>query len=120
MTDALTIQDRRERDCTIVTVTGDVDVTTVGELRKRLFELATSGVPVMADLTQVGFIDSAGLGVLAGTAKRATASGGFFHVVSDQPNLWQLAHLTGLDSQIPLVRTLEEARQALALRAPPP
>jgi anti-sigma B factor antagonist len=120
MTDALTIQARHEGDCTIVTVAGEIDVTTVGGLRERLFELAGSGAPVVADLSQVSFIDSTGLSVLVGTMKRATSSGGFFHVVSDQPNIWRLAHLAGLDSQIPLVRTLEEARQALKLRAAPP
>lgn len=120
MTEALIIQDRHEGDCTIVTVAGEIDVATVAGLRERLFELAASGVPIVADLSQVSFIDSAGLGVLVGSVKRATSSGGFFHVVSDQPNIWQLAHLTGLDSQIPLVSTLEEARQALELRAAPP
>jgi len=120
MTDALTIQARHEGDCTIVTIAGEIDMITAADLRKRLFELAASGVPIVADLSQVSFIDSTGLGVLAGTVKRATAARGFFHVVSDQPNLWQLTHLTGLDSQIPLVRTLEEARQALELRTAPP
>jgi anti-sigma B factor antagonist len=120
MTDALTIQDRREGDCTIVTVAGEIDITTSAELRNRLFELAAGGVPVVADLSQVSFIDSAGLGVLVGAMKRATSSGGFFHVVSDQPDIWRLAHLAGLDSRIPLVRTMEEARQALELWAAPP
>jgi anti-sigma B factor antagonist len=120
MTGALTIQARREGDYTIVTVAGEIDITTAAELRTRLFELAASGMPIVADMSQVSFIDSTGLGVLVGTVKRATASGGFFHVVSDQPNIWQLAHLTGLDSQIPLVRTMGEARQALELRTASP
>ena len=40
MTGALTIQARREGDYTIVTVVGEIDITTAAELRTRLFELA--------------------------------------------------------------------------------
>ena len=42
-------------------------------LHERLFELAASGRPLVADLDQVSFIDSAGLAALVGTAKRAAA-----------------------------------------------
>ena len=120
MDKALTIRVRRGPGHTILTAAGEIDIATVARFRARLFALAGEGRPVIADLDQVSFIDSTGLGVLVGAVKRATSSGGSFHVVSDQPNIWQLAHVTGLDSQIPLVRTLEEARQSLELRAAPP
>ena len=42
-------------------------------LHERLFELAASGRPLVVDLDQVSFIDSAGLAALVGTAKRAAA-----------------------------------------------
>ena len=44
------------------------DMITAAGLREQLFELAASGRPLVADLDQVSFIDSAGLGVLVGTA----------------------------------------------------
>jgi anti-sigma B factor antagonist len=56
-----------------VTVTGELDVSTATQLRERLFELAPSGRPLIADLDRVGFIDSAGLSALAG-APPATAA----------------------------------------------
>jgi anti-sigma B factor antagonist len=119
MAKALTFETRHERDCSIVTVAGEIDITTVAGVRERLFELAASGRPIVADLDQVGFIDSTGLGVLVGAVKRATSSGGSLRVVSAQPNIWRLFHMTGLDSEIPLSRTLEEARQVLAARIMP-
>jgi anti-sigma B factor antagonist len=116
MAKAPTIKTRDEPDCTIVTVAGVVDMTTVAGLRERLFELAAAGRPLVADLNQVSFIDSSGLGVLVGTAKRAVSSGGVLQVVSAQPNLRRLFRITGLDGEIPLAGTLDEARRTLAAR----
>ena len=53
MAEALTIRVRRERDCPIVTVAGEIDIATVTQLRERLFELAAGGRPLIADLDQV-------------------------------------------------------------------
>jgi len=68
----------------------------------------------VADLDQVSFIDSAGLGALAGAARRAAAHGGSLHVVCARPRIRQLFRLTGLDSRIPLTRTLDGALESLA------
>ena len=116
MTEALTFSTRREPDYTVVTVSGEIDMVSVARLREQLFELAASGEPVVADLDRVSFIDSTGLGVLVGTVRRATAHGGSFQVVSAQPNFWRVFRMAGLDSAIPLTRTLAEAQQALAAR----
>jgi anti-anti-sigma factor len=66
MDKALTIRVRHERGYAIVSVAGEIDIATVAQLRERLFGLATSGCPLVADLDQVSFIDAAGLGVLVG------------------------------------------------------
>jgi stage II sporulation protein AA (anti-sigma F factor antagonist) len=68
----------------------------------------------VADLDQVGFIDSAGLSALVGTAKRAAAHGGSLYAVCARPETRQLFRLTGLDYRIPLARTIDEALDALA------
>jgi anti-sigma B factor antagonist len=122
MGEALTIEVRHGRDVAIVTVAGEVDIATATGLRERLAGLAASGRPLIADLDRVGFIDSAGLSALAGTAKRAAAAGAGLRVVCAQARTRQLFRLTGLDRQIPLARTLEEALAALAAgpAAPPP
>ena len=114
MGEALTIEVRHGRGYAIVTVAGEIDISTVTRLRERLFELAPSGRPLMADLDRVGFMDSAGLSALAGAAKRAAACGGSLQVVCARPTTRQLLRLTGLDCRIPLARTLDEAVAALA------
>jgi anti-sigma B factor antagonist len=114
MGEALTIGVRRERGYAIVTVAGDIDIATVTRLRERLSQLAASGRPLVVDLDQVGFIDSAGLGGLVGAAKRAAGYGGGLHVVCARPQIRQLFRLTGLDHQMPPARTLDQALTALA------
>jgi anti-sigma B factor antagonist len=114
MGEALTIEVRHEQGYAIVTVAGEIDISTAAKLRECLFELAASGLPLVADLEQVSFVDSTGLAALVGTAKRAAAHGGSLYAVCSRPKIGQLFRLTGLDCRIPLVRTLDEAREALA------
>jgi len=76
MGDALDITVRGERGVVIAAVAGDVDISTVAQLRECLFELADSGETLIVDLNRVAFIDSAGLGALVGTSRRAAEHGG--------------------------------------------
>ena len=75
MGEALTIEARHERGYPIVTVAGEIDIATAPRLRERLSGLAARGRPLVADLDQVRFIDSAGLAALVGAANRAAAHG---------------------------------------------
>jgi anti-sigma B factor antagonist len=120
MGDALDITVRGERGVVIAAVAGDVDISTVAQLRECLFELADSGETLIVDLNRVAFIDSAGLGALVGAARRAAAHGTSLHVVCARAQTRQLFHLTGLDRQLHLARTLTEALQALTAPARPP
>ena len=61
MGEALTIEARHERGYPVVTVAGEIDIATADRLREQLSELAAGGRPLVADLDQVRFIDSAGL-----------------------------------------------------------
>jgi anti-sigma B factor antagonist len=64
----LDITVRGERGVVIAAVTGEIDISTVTQLRERLFELADNGGTLIVDLNRVTFIDSAGLAALVGTA----------------------------------------------------
>jgi anti-sigma B factor antagonist len=110
---ALTIRARREPGYVVVTVAGEVDIATVAQLRERLAALAVGGVPLVADLDQVSFIDATGLGALAGAAREATEHGTSLHVVCARPQTRRLFRVTGLDRQIPLAHDLAEVLRAL-------
>lgn len=62
----------------ITKVVGEVDVYTAPRLKDKLLQLEREGTHHIAvDLTEVGFIDSVGLGVLIGGLRRARAGGGY-------------------------------------------
>lgn len=119
MGEALTIEVRHEQGHAIVTPAGEIDISTADELRDCLSGLAASGQPLVVDLDQVTFIDSAGLAALVGGAKQAAAHGGSLSAVCARQKTRGLFRLTGLYSRIPLARTLDEARQALAAKTAP-
>src|SRR5215469_3198284 len=104
---ALTITVRSERGVVIAAVTGEIDISTVAGLRERLFELADHGATLIVDLNRVAFIDSAGLGALVGTARRAAMHGGSLHAVCARPQTRKLLWLTGVDRRIPLTATVD-------------
>lgn len=120
MDGALAVEVRRERGYAVVTVAGELDVISVAGLREELFALAASGRPLVADLDGVTFLDSAGLSVLVGAARRAAAQGGSFRVVCARPRTRKLLALTGLDRGLALARTVEEAVVGLAASGRPP
>jgi anti-sigma B factor antagonist len=109
MGDVPTIAVRRERGVVIAAVTGDIDISTVPQLRERLFELVDNGATLIVDLNRVTFIDSAGLGALVGTARRIAEHGGSLHAVCAQKQTRKLLWLTGVDRRIPLAATVDGA-----------
>ena len=114
MSDALTVTVRRESGVVIAAVTGDIDISTVSQLRECLFELADSGQTLIVDLNEVRFIDSAGLGVLVGTARRAAAHGGSLYAVCARPETRKVLWLTGVDRRIPLSATVDGTLKLVA------
>lgn len=118
MPEALTIDVRHQPGHVLVAVAGEVDISTAPQLREQLAGLAGKGRPLIIDLDRVNFIDASGLGVLAGTAKRAAAHGTSLHVVAARPHTRRLFSITGLDQHIPLTRTLAEALTAAAGNQP--
>jgi anti-sigma B factor antagonist len=115
--EALTVRVRHEPGYVLVTVAGDVDFASVAGLRERLFALAATGRPLVADLDRVSFIDAAGLGVLAGAARRAAAHGASLRVVCARPRIRRLIGVTGLDQAVSLAGTADEALGMLASAA---
>src|SRR5690349_24853969 len=102
MYDNLIIGVRAEPGYVIITAAGEIDIFTVARLHEELFTLAGDGRPLIADLDRVIFLGAAGLGALAGAARRAAARGASLHVVCARPQSRQLLQLTGLDRTLRL------------------
>ncbi|HEX2575948.1 MAG TPA: STAS domain-containing protein [Aquihabitans sp.] len=92
---------------------GELDAYTVTSFRETLGELATRP-RVVIDLSEVPFMDSAGLGALIGGIRRAREHGGEVAVACSRPTLTRLLHTTGFDRIVPVTETLDSAVAALA------
>ena len=100
----------------LATVSGEVDVATTPQLRSTLHELADdeSVRTVIVDLDGVDFIDSSGLGVLIGCARRlrSRGDGRELRLVCSRVNLLRVFEITGLDGVFPMHATVADALDA--------
>lgn len=96
MTD-LNIGVERGEAATLVVLRGDLDMATAPELRECLVKVIDEGARVVIDLEAVGFLDSAGLGILVGGLKRARTRGGDLELVSTSHDVLKPLEITGLD-----------------------
>ena len=82
----------------VLTVTGEIDMATAPRFRQRLLAVISAGAQnVVIDLSGVDFIDSTGLGVLMGAAKRVRTAGGDIRLVMTGSRLADLIEITRLD-----------------------
>jgi anti-sigma B factor antagonist len=101
---------RRDEHMHVISVRGDVDLATAGDLLLRLRILAgpASG-PLLLDLSQTTFMDGAGLRALRAFDQYVAAAGGSVHVAAASLPVARLFELVGL---------LEDAAQVPASPEP--
>jgi anti-sigma B factor antagonist len=108
----LEIQVEETASYTLCRPVGELDAYTVGQFREALVELAAKP-RLLIDLSEVPFMDSAGLGALIGGIRRAREAEGDVSVACSRPTLTRLLHTTGFDRIVPVTETLEGAVDAL-------
>lgn len=87
---------------TVVQVGGDLDVYSASTLRNVLIRLdAAARHRIALDLVPLEFMDSTGLGVIIGAAKRATEGGGGLCIVGASERVLKTFRVTGLLRVIP-------------------
>lgn len=84
----------------------------MGQFREALGELA-SEPKLLIDMSEVPFVDSAGLGALIGGIRRAREAGGDVAVCCNRPTLVRLLHTTGFDRIVTVTDTVAEAAESL-------
>lgn len=107
----LTVDQRNTEKGAVLTVAGELDLTTVPLAREALLGLVTSEQmsSVIVDLSQVEFIDSAGLALLVEARKRLAANSRLLYVIlskGQQPE--RVLHLVRFDTIMKLVYSLDE------------
>jgi anti-sigma B factor antagonist len=97
-------------DCAVLRITGEVDVYTAPELRERVVELVGGGfVHLIADLRDVEFLDSTGIGALVGSLRRVRTYDGSLMLVTRSGRILEIFKITGLINAFSIYPTIPEA-----------
>ena len=102
-----------------MSVVGEWDVFRAPELRERLLALLDTGRPVVVDLSDASFLDSASLGVFVSAFKLADGRRQplLFLVPRERDShVRRVLEITGLERVLPLARSWQEIEQSLAER----
>jgi len=101
-------------EITVLSVVGDIDVACAPELEAVIAAvLAEDPVALIVDLSEVAFLATAGLRILAATYEKITLAGGRFAVVADSPETRRPIQLTDLNQLFSLYLTLHDAITSL-------
>jgi len=94
----------------VIHVAGEIDVATAPRLRELLIELISkNSYQLVIDLAQVEFLDSSGVGVLVGAAKRVRANDGSLDLVCTQGRILKVFKITGLTKVFAIYETVDQA-----------
>jgi anti-sigma B factor antagonist len=101
----------------ILVVGGEVDFEVSPQLKARIMRAIKSGKRrLILDLTDVTFIDSTAIGVLAGAIERLDETGGgSLSIVCAHEKVIQIFEITGLDSVDTVHPSREDALAAVAM-----
>ena len=108
----LSIDTEIAEQAVVVHVEGDLDVFTAPRLKEALASALGGGGLVVLDLSQVHFVDSTALGVMAGALEEAKAAAGELRLVADDPFVLKVFHITGFDGLFSIFPRVAEAVSA--------
>ena len=81
-----------------VKLIGEVDISTVSELKEKLYELVEINMKdVRLDCAELNYIDSTGLGALVGVLKKVKNHKKDIYIYNMKSNIEKLFIITGLD-----------------------
>lgn len=95
---------------TVVSIVGSMDALTAAEVTSFLTQQIRSGTPRMiADLSRVDFISSAGLRAVMSVTKDTRKQGGDFRLAAPRPGVAKILHVSGFISILKTFSTITEA-----------
>lgn len=98
----------------ICRVSGELDAYTAPDLRDALDALVEEDRSwIIADLTELTYLDSTGLGILVGTAKKCRQAGGDLAVACARRNLLRIFQISGTQEILNVVPDVEAATARL-------
>lgn len=98
-------------DATVLHLRGELDMASAPALREACIEVLANNpsTHLIIDLSDVGFIDGTGAGVIAGACTRSKAKGGRLTAVVKSAQVRDVLRLIGLDREWRITTSLDEA-----------
>jgi len=91
----------------VLYVSGDLDLASAPRLSEALAELVAD--PVVVDLSECTFLDSAGMGVLLASARALSDAGRSLRVAAADPRILRVLEITAVDTLIAVHPDVESA-----------
>jgi anti-sigma B factor antagonist len=114
--------ERNDAGLAVLTISGEHDLSTAPNLRRRLDNLLDEGTPTVVDLSPATFIDSSILGVILDGRRRAAETDIGFAVVhaNGSDAVDRVLEVTGLRAELPVHARREEAFTEVSGSGKPP
>jgi anti-sigma B factor antagonist len=115
----LTVQiELLDPDASIVSLAGELDISTIPRVEKRLFAEVESHPAVVMDLTRLTFIDSSGIGLLIQAHRLGEHEGGgsLHTVIAPDSQVERVFQLAGIDRALSIHLDRDAATAALQAR----
>jgi anti-anti-sigma factor len=112
------ITDCRTDECTVVQVSGELDIATAPALCDHLLALIRNGHPIVLELTGVEFMDSSGLEVLLRCHRSAERSGTGLVLRRPSHRVVRLLELSGLTSHFKMETDVSDEETRVSVPRP--
>jgi len=96
----------------VVSVRGELDITSSPRFDECLSEAGTRGDRVVLDMSGVDFMDTTALAVIVGHWRRLAAAGRMFSLAGARYRYTKALWITGLADRLPMYDTVDEALAA--------
>ncbi len=111
------VESHEESALYVFVLNGELDIYSAPKLKETLLERISPNVSLIIDCTNLIFIDSTGLGTLAGALKDVSNVKAQMSLAAINKNIKRVLTVTGLDRLFSIYSTVDEAREA-ALSSP--
>jgi anti-sigma B factor antagonist len=98
---------------TVVEIVGDIDGKTAPQAQEQILPLLQSGARVLLNMSQVGYMSSAGLRIMLSTHRQATANKAQVALVGLSEDIQETMSATGFLSFFTLYDTVEAGLEGM-------
>ena len=98
-----------------ISLAGRMDLQGTQEIDLKFSAYAATQRSVIVDMSAVDFLASMGIRTLLLVAKAVAGRGGNMVLFNTDPNVTMVLEMTGIDTLIPIRRSLAEARLAVSV-----